>query len=154
MEWSDWRWDVKEPLRMTKCLAVTTLGVPIHLKYIILHIHAGHHGAVTVACNCGLKDLGCRSQLPQCGAVSLGKTLHLYVHSLNPGVNRHLVGQWLLVCLNSYQCHDCSRAVCSPGSWVGTGMKRFYNQGNLMWSAYNIVRCKYTQYNTWHSYMW
>ena len=95
---TDIEWDVKEPLRTTSCLAVTTLSVPIHLKYI-LHIHAGHHGAVTMACAPGLKGLGYGSQLPRRGAVSLGKTLHLYVHSLNPGVNGDPVGQWLLNCV-------------------------------------------------------
>ena len=39
--------------------------------------------------------LGC-----QCDAVSLGKALHLYVYSLDSGVNGYLVGQRWLVCLN------------------------------------------------------
>ena len=38
-----------------------------------------------------------RSWLPWCGTVSLGKALHLYVHSLDPGVNGYLVGHWLFV---------------------------------------------------------
>ena len=54
---TDLEWDIKEPLRTTSSLAVTTLSVPIHLKYI-LHIHAGCHGAVTMACDFGLKGLG------------------------------------------------------------------------------------------------
>ena len=89
---TDIEWDVKEPLKTTSSLAVTTLSVPIHLKYI-LHIHAGRQGAVTMACDFGLKGLGYGSQLPRFDAVSLGKTLHLYVHSLDPGVNGYLVGQ-------------------------------------------------------------
>ena len=95
---TDVGWDVKEPLR-TSFPAVTTLSVHIHLKYT-LHIHAGRHGAVTMACDFELKDLGYGSRLPLCGAVSLGKTLHLYAHSLDPGVNGYLFGQWLFVCLN------------------------------------------------------
>ena len=35
-------------------MAVTTLSVPIHLKYI-LHIHAERHGAVTMAYDFGLE---------------------------------------------------------------------------------------------------
>ena len=50
----------------------------------------------TMACDFGLKGLGYGSRLPRCGAVSLGKTLHLYVHSLDPGVNGYLVGQYCL----------------------------------------------------------
>ena len=76
-------------------------SVSLHLKYI-LHIHAGHHGIVTVDCNFGLRGLEYGPRLSRYGIVSLGKTLHLYVHSLNPGVNGYLAGQWLLVCLNSY----------------------------------------------------
>ena len=113
---TDIEWDIKEPLR-TSSLAVTTLSVPVCLKYIP-HIHARCHDAVTWACDFGLKGLGCGSWLLQCGVVSLGKTLHLYhmhVHTLDPGVNGYLVRQWLLVCLNSYQCHDGSWAVRSPG---------------------------------------
>ena len=89
---TDIEWDVKEPLRTTSSLTVTTLSVPIHRNYI-LHIHAGRQGTVTMAWNFGLKGLGYRSQLPRFGAVSLGKTLHLYVHSLDSGVNGYLVGQ-------------------------------------------------------------
>ena len=44
-----------------------------------------------MACDFGLKGLGYGSRLPWFGAVSLSKTLHLYVHSLDPGVNRYLV---------------------------------------------------------------
>ena len=101
-------------MRMTGSLAVTTFSVPILLKYI-LHVHAGSYGAVTTACDFGLKGLGYGSRLPQCGAVSLGKTLHLHVHSLDPGVNGYLDGQRLLMCLNSYQRCDGSRTVCSQG---------------------------------------
>ena len=47
-----------------------------------------------MACDFGLKGLGYGSRLPWFGAVSLGKTLkvHLYVHSLDPGVNGYLFG--------------------------------------------------------------
>ena len=123
---TDIEWDVKEPLRMRNSLTVTTLSVPIHLKHI-LHIRAGHHGTVTMACEFELKGLGSGFRLPQFGGVSLGKTLHLYVHCLEPGVNGYLVGQWLLVCLNNYQHHHGSRAVYSLGSWVGTGTNKSYN---------------------------
>ena len=131
---TDLEWDIKEPLSMTHSLAVTTLSFPIHLNYI-LHIHAGCQGVVTMACDFGLKGLEYGSWLPRFGAVSLARTLHLYVHSRDPGMNGYLVGQWLLACLNSYQRHDGSRAVCFPGSWVGTGMNRPYKQGKFMWSA-------------------
>ena len=89
----------------------------------------------TMVSDFGLKCLGYGSRLLWFGTVSLGKTLHLYVHSLDPGVNGYLAGQWLLVCWYSCQCHDGSRAVCSPGSGVGTGTNRSYNQGKLMWRA-------------------
>ena len=125
---TDFEWDVKEPLRTTRSLAVTTLSVPIS-KYIP-QINAGRRGAVTMARHFGPRSLGYGSWLPRCGAVSLGKTLHLYVHSLNSGDNDHRVGEWFLVCLNSYQRRSGSRAVCSPRSWVGTGMTRCYNKGN------------------------
>ena len=69
-----------------------------------------------MACDFGLRGLAYGSQLLQCGAVYLGKTLHLYVHSLDPGVSGYLVGQQLLVCVNSCQCHNGGRVVCSPGS--------------------------------------
>ena len=45
---------------------------------------------MTLACDFRLKGLGYGSRLLRCGAVSSGKTLHLYVHSLDPGVNRYL----------------------------------------------------------------
>ena len=88
---TDIEWGVKEPLRTsTNSPAATIFSVPI-LKYR-LHIHAGHHGVVTVACDLGLRGLGYRSRLPWCGAVSLGMTLHLYVHCRDPGLNGYLVG--------------------------------------------------------------
>ena len=127
---TDLEWDMKEPLRMTSCLAVTTLNVPTSEMYTP-YIHAGCHGVVT-GLWLKMRGLGYRSWLPQFGAVSLSKTLHLGVHSLNPGVNGYLVGQWLLVCVSSHQCRDGSRAVCSPGSWLGIGMNRSYNQGKLV----------------------
>ena len=54
---------------------------------------AGCNGAVIMACDFGLRGLGYGSRLSRRGAESLGKTLHLYVHSLDPGVNGYLVGQ-------------------------------------------------------------
>ena len=85
---------MNEPPRMTSSLAVTTRSVPTSKLYtVILHIHAGCRESVTVACDLGLRGLGYRSRLPWFGAVSLGKTLHLQVHSVNPGVNGYLVGQ-------------------------------------------------------------
>ena len=51
-------WDVKEPLRTTCSLAVTTLSVPIHLK-CILDKHAGHQGAVTLDWKVLGTGLGC-----------------------------------------------------------------------------------------------
>ena len=130
---TDIEWDIKEPLRMTSSLAVTTLSVPAHLNYIF-HICAGRHGAVTMACDIGLKGLGYGSQLLWFGAVPLGKTLHLYVHSLNPGVNGYPVGQWLRVCMKLpalwwQQCCMLPREL----SWYWNN--RSYNQGKLMWSA-------------------
>ena len=110
-------------------------SVSLYLKYI-LHIHAGCCGTVTMACNFGARGPGYRSWLPRCGAVFLGKTFHLHMHSLNPGVNGCLAGQWLLVSLNSFHLCDGSRAVCFPGSWVGTGMNRSYNQGKNCKSNY------------------
>ena len=69
---------------MTSSLVVTTLSVSTSEIYTP-YIHAGHHGMVTMACDLGLRGLGYRAWLPQFGAMSLGKTLHLYVHSLNLG---------------------------------------------------------------------
>ena len=79
------------------------LSVSLHPSIYVLHMHAGHHGAVTMACDFRRRGLQYRSCLPWCGTVSLGKTLHLYVNSVDPGVNGYLIGQWLLMCLNSYQ---------------------------------------------------
>ena len=78
-----------------------------------------------------------------------------------------LAGQRLLVCLNSFQCRDGSRAVCSLGSWVGTGMDRSHNQGKLMWITESKKFCGCTlhknlnvivmldlslsQYRSWHT---
>ena len=56
------------------------------------YIHAGGGGAVDVAGDFGSRGLGYASRLPRRGTVSLGKALHLYVHSLSPGVNEYLVG--------------------------------------------------------------
>ena len=56
-------------------------------------IYAGRHGSVTMACDLGLRCLGYGCRLPRFGTVSLGKILHLYVHSLDPGVNGYLIGQ-------------------------------------------------------------
>ena len=62
--------------------------------------------------------------------ISQEKALHLYVHFLHPGVDGNLMGQWLLVCLNSFQLHGGNSTVCSPESWVGTGTERLQYQGN------------------------
>ena len=49
---------------------------------------------VATACNFGLRGVsGAGSLLPWRGVVSLSKALHLYMHLLNPGMNRYLVGQ-------------------------------------------------------------
>ena len=48
---------------------------------------------VTMACDLRLSGLGYGSRLPRCGAVSLGKNIHLYVHSLDSEVNGYLVGR-------------------------------------------------------------
>ena len=48
------------------------------------------------------------------------------------GVNENLVGQCLLVCLNSYQRRDGSRVACSPEGRGGTGRDRSHNQGKLI----------------------
>ena len=43
----------------------------------------------------------------------------------------YLVGQWLPVCLNIVSSVTrMAGAVCSPGSWVGTGTNRSHNQEN------------------------
>ena len=83
---TDIEWDINEPLRTGSFLAVSTLSVHIYLKYLI-HIHAGRHVAVTMACDFGLKGLGYGSRLPRCSTVFSVKTPHLYVHSFDPGVN-------------------------------------------------------------------
>ena len=116
-------WDIKESLRMTRSLAVTTLGVCIH-EYVP-HMHTRCSG-------CGLPFLHQEVLGPDFSCCSVA------LYPLDPGVNRYLVQQWLLVCLNSFQCHDGSRgcmAACSPGSWVGTGMDRSCNQEKLLWST-------------------
>ena len=56
-------------------------------------MHAGHRDTVATAHDFGSRGLRCRSWLPRFGAVSLGKALHLHVHSLDPGVNGYLAGQ-------------------------------------------------------------
>ena len=90
---------------MTSLVAVTTPSVPVSEH--ILRVHAGHYGAVATVHKFGLRGLGYGSRLLWRGAVSLGKALHLYVHSLNLGVNGYqLAGQCLLMCLNSFQCCD------------------------------------------------
>ena len=98
-------------------LAVITLSVPV--SECILHIHAGRHCTVAMAHYFGSRGLGCSSRLLRCGNVSLGKALHLYVHSFDPGVNGYLAGQWLLVWWNNFRCRDGSRGCRLPGelSW-------------------------------------
>ena len=64
-------------------------------------------------------------------SLSLGKTLHLHVPSLSPGVNGYLAGQWLLVCLNSFSAMMAAGlSALHAGSWVDTEMNSSYNQGN------------------------
>ena len=58
----------------------------------ILHIHAGNQGKVVIACDFGSRDPGYGSRMLRCDTVPLGKALHLYVHSFDPGVNQYLVG--------------------------------------------------------------
>ena len=79
----------------------------------------------------GLKGLGYGSRLPRFGAVSLGKTLHLYVQSPDPGVNGYLVGQLFLVCLNSYQRRDGSRAVYFPRELSWYWNEQVLQPGNI-----------------------
>ena len=93
-----------------------------------------------MACDLGLRGLGYRSGQWRCGIVLLGKTLHLHVHSLNPGVNGHLVGQWLLCVYEiSTSAVMGAGAVCSLGSWAGTGMNRSHNQGSNCKSNYKAM---------------
>ena len=100
--------DVKQPLRTTSSLVVAIFNVPISE-----YTHAGRRGTMGTACHFGLRGLGYVSQLLQCGTV-FGQALHLHVHSLDPGVNGYLVGQRLLACLNSFQCHDGNRGCMLP----------------------------------------
>ena len=79
---------------------------------------------MTVACDFGLRGLGYRSRLPRCGCVSLGKTLHLHVHSLDPGVNGYLIGQRLLVCLHS------TSAVMATGLYAPQGGELVLERAN------------------------
>ena len=69
---------------------MTTISVTTKV-YILLHIHTGLRGVVTMACDSGLRGLGYGPRLLWRGAVSLGKTLHLHVHALDPGVNEYQI---------------------------------------------------------------
>ena len=72
---TDFEWDVKEPLRTTRRLAVIT-----HIASVsdcMFHIHAGRRGAVTATRDFRSRGVECGSRLSRCGAVSLGKALHL-----------------------------------------------------------------------------
>ena len=46
--------------------------------------------------------------------VLLGKALCSHVHSLDPGVGGHLVGQWRFVCLNSSVRRNMAAGLCAP----------------------------------------
>ena len=111
------------------CVNSTPLPPPV---YVVLCLFLTFVVYRYFHCDFGLRGFGYGSWLLRCGAVSWGKALHLYVHSIDPGVIGYLAGQWLLVCLHSFQCCDGSRAVCSPGSWPGTTrMDRSHDLGNI-----------------------
>ena len=76
----------------------------------------GRRGVVVRAVDFGLRDPD--SLLSWCGAVLLGKALHLHVHSLDPGVNGYLVGQRRLACvIEQFSAPKmAAETVCSQGS--------------------------------------
>ena len=109
----DFEWDMKEALRTAFFLAVTTLIVPIYINCTIHSLHAGCCGVVAMAHKFGMRGPRCRSWLLWYGAVSFWAR-YLHAHSLDPGMNGYLVGQWLFVCLNSFQCYGGSRGCMLP----------------------------------------
>ena len=121
--------DVKEPLRTTSSMAVTTLSVPISKHYT--YIHTGRRGAAAKAHHFGSRNLGCNSPLPRGVALLLEKKLH----SLDPGVNGCLVRHWLLVCMDSFQRRDGSRGCMLPRVvWYWNGQVPY--PGNICKSSY------------------
>ena len=109
--------------------------------------HAGRRGAVATAREFGSRGLGYGSRLPRCGAMSLGKALPLYVHSLDASVNGYLLGQILLVCSNISSAVMAAGAVCTPGRWAATGTNRSNNQGqNVKATIIEPLGAKFTPF--------
>ena len=113
-------WDVKEPLRTTSSLAVTTVSVLI--SECILNNYRLHAGRCSYGLRLWIERPRVWVSAPRCGAASLGKALHLYVHSFDPGMNGYLVGQWLVVCLNSFS------AAMAAGLYVPKQLHWYYSR--------------------------
>ena len=93
-------------------------------------------------CDIQARDHGFNPQLQWiCSyVVLLGKALCSHMHSLHPGVNGYLEGQWRHVCLSSSVCWKWQRGcmlLCSPGSWDGLWMNRSCDLGVIVWSWVN-----------------
>ena len=101
-------WNIQESLRTTSSLIVTTsVSLYLNTYHTCRALWCGVYGLHWDVLGAGPSCCGVVR------AVSLGKALQPYIHSLDPGVNGYLVGQWLLVCLNSFQCCDGSSPGCT-----------------------------------------
>ena len=131
----DFEWDIKDPLRTTSSLAVTSLSVPV--SAYILHNYTSMQGAVA-RCLCPATldwevlgmGVGCRD------VVLCAWSLHLQCTCTLSAQEWNLVGQRWLVCLNSFIIVMAAGAVCSPGRWAGTRANRFHSQGNCCKNNY------------------
>ena len=86
-------------------------------------------GSVVVCMTCKWEIMGLITSWAELcwDVVRLGKALCSHVHSIDPGVSGHLVGQWGL-------CQNGSRAGCSRGSWDGLWMNGSCDQGVIVCS--------------------
>ena len=92
-------------------LAVTTISVP--LSEYILHTHVGSSGVAATARHFRSRDLGCSGVVLCYSLMGQGASP---VCELSRPRSEWVPGWTVIVCLNSVQRHDGSRAVCSPWS--------------------------------------
>ena len=107
------QWDVKEPLTTTSSLSVTTLSVTTFEH--VPHIHAGHHGTVTMTCHFGSRGPVYSQALA--ASVVLCPWARHFTCMCTLSLSRHewVPGWAMIACvLNSSQWCDGSRAVCTP----------------------------------------
>ena len=129
---TDIEWDLKEPLRITSSLAVTTLST-LYIYYTPYTCKAswcGHSGLRLWTERFWVRGLGC------CGMALCPWARHFTC--MCTLWTQEWIGAWLdsdCLCIWIVTSPVMAAGLCSPGSWVGAGTNGSYNKGKLTWNV-------------------